>query len=514
MHVTHSWQTRLVPRVDFASRAATGFVLVTAITAALVMAFVSLDHQVLEQGERALERYADDLDHASRADFAAERMIAGGRGYLLTAQPELLSDIRIAEAELADALRELQRSDFSLRERAEAEGISLSADRYRDQLEDLVRRRALSDKTLLLQEFRERLLPANADLASRLDRLVADERRLETDGRRAVQDSSSRLSSWILTFGAAGVLLSALLAWLFTRHLARLHRAQQDAALEAMRAKEAKDEVLGMVAHDLKNPINCIRGRAALLTKRCADEEVSRSARSIENVAARMDELVKSLLDAAAIESGRLSIARGPCRVSDLLQSTIEVFAGTAAEKSISLWAGGGGGLGVRGDRERILQILSNLVGNAMKFTPDGGHVEIRASAAGAFVRFEVEDTGPGILPDYLSHVFERYWKGEAGGRRGSGLGLYIAKGIVEAHGGRIWVESQPGRGSSFNFELPGDLEAVSQRTKPYEEAASVRDESAGGERPEETLVSSPLADPGASPTSIGAPSRTVSRTA
>jgi signal transduction histidine kinase len=460
---TPSWQTRLAPRVDFASRAATGFVLVIAITAVLVMAFVSLEHQVLERGQRALERYADDLDHASRADFAAERMIAGGRGYLLTARPELLGDIRIAETELADALRELQHSDFSLRERAEAEGISRSADHYREQLEDLLHRSALSDKTSLLQELRDRLLPANADLASRLDRLVADERRLETDGRRAVQESSSRLSSWILTFGTAGVLLSALLAWLFTRHLARLHRAQRDAAAEARRAKEAKDEVLGMVAHDLKNPITCIRGRAALLMRRCADEELARSARSIEHVAARMDELVKSLLDAAAVESGRLSIAREPCRVSDLLESTIEVFAGTAAEKSISLRASGGDGLGVRGDRERILQILSNLVGNAMKFTPDGGRVEIRAAAAEPFVRFEVEDTGAGILPDHLSHIFERSWKGDAGGRRGSGLGLYIAKGIVEAHGGRIRVESQPGRGSSFLFELPGDLAAASQ---------------------------------------------------
>jgi signal transduction histidine kinase len=109
----------------------------------------------------------------------------------------------------------------------------------------------------------------------------------------------------------------------------------------------------------------------------------------------------------------------------------------------------------VSADRERVLQVLANLIGNALKFTPKGGEIKILANLEPSEVRFTVQDTGPGIPAEHLNHVFDRYWQAKSTAKLGTGLGLSIAKGIVEAHGGRIWVESPPGSGAAFQFTLP-----------------------------------------------------------
>jgi Signal transduction histidine kinase len=109
----------------------------------------------------------------------------------------------------------------------------------------------------------------------------------------------------------------------------------------------------------------------------------------------------------------------------------------------------------VSSDRERVLQVFANLIGNAIKFTPKGGAIRILAGVEDSNIRFIVADTGPGIPPEHLNHVFDRYWQAKSTAKLGTGLGLSIAKGIVEAHGGRIWVESPPNQGAQFNFTLP-----------------------------------------------------------
>lgn len=183
---------------------------------------------------------------------------------------------------------------------------------------------------------------------------------------------------------------------------------------------------------------------------------VNREAHRIERRAASMTRLIEDLLDVVSIEAGRLAVAPEHHDVKDLLGEALDVFRPLASVKHISI-AGDvrAGSLLARYDYDRILQVLSNLIGNAIKFTGEGGKIDLVVEAVGDDVRFAVRDNGVGIDPGKLGVIFERFWQVAERYRSGLGLGLYISKCIVEAHGGRIWGESEPGAGSTFYFTLP-----------------------------------------------------------
>ena len=172
-----------------------------------------------------------------------------------------------------------------------------------------------------------------------------------------------------------------------------------------------------------------------------------------------MHRLIRDLLDVAAIEAGRLSIERQREDVGGIVQRVLTMFERDAAARGIVLDSRVAAGLPpVCADAERVLQVLTNLVGNATKFTPAGGRVTVSVDADGDAVLFRVSDTGPGIPREHLAHLFELYWHAQRNARsRGSGYGLAIANGIVVAHGGRIWVDSTLGVGSTFSFTIPAD---------------------------------------------------------
>jgi signal transduction histidine kinase len=208
----------------------------------------------------------------------------------------------------------------------------------------------------------------------------------------------------------------------------------------------------------LRNPLNTIVMGASLMLEVIADPQsrLSRQAQMVHRAAERMNRLIQDLLDVRRIDSGRMAIELRAEAVDGLLREAMDMLRPLATAASLELDCDLAGTLPrVAADSARILQVLSNLVGNAIKFTPAGGTVRVRAEQADREVRFAVSDTGPGIPADQLPHIFGRFWQGARVDRRGIGLGLAIAKGIVEAHGGRIWVESEVGTGSQFIFTLP-----------------------------------------------------------
>jgi signal transduction histidine kinase len=169
-----------------------------------------------------------------------------------------------------------------------------------------------------------------------------------------------------------------------------------------------------------------------------------------------MTRLISDLLDASKIEAGVLRTAGKPEEVASLVNSAVEMFSAAAAEKSIQLCsAAPSRKLAVVCECDLILRVFSNLVGNAIKFSPSGASISVAAEEVSGQVHFSVADTGPGIPAEHLPHAFDRYWQQKDGDRRGTGLGLYIAKGIVDAHRGRIWITSTPGHGTTVHFTLP-----------------------------------------------------------
>jgi PAS domain S-box-containing protein len=227
----------------------------------------------------------------------------------------------------------------------------------------------------------------------------------------------------------------------------------------ATRANDSRDEVLAVIAHDLRNPLATIRLAAKVLPHRLGPDAAPSVAQGVAPILRSVDRaerLISDLLDAARLENGLLTIDRHSISAKELLEEAFDAGRALAVAASVELWLEPGGELPmVDADRSRILQVIGNLVGNAVKFTAPGGRVTIRATAGPGEVHFSVSDTGVGIPGDNLPHIFDRYWRANQTERSGAGLGLAICKGLVEAHRGRIWAESAPGRGTTLNFTIP-----------------------------------------------------------
>ncbi len=230
----------------------------------------------------------------------------------------------------------------------------------------------------------------------------------------------------------------------------------------------AREEVLATVSHDLRSPLSAVLSGAELVTQfapqGAGGDALRKHASIIHRAARRMERLISDLLDLAKIEAGRFAVERKAIDVRALLQEVAESHEPTAREKSIHLaTATVDHPCELLCDRDRMLQVFSNLVGNAIKFTPEGGDITLGLDHCGEEVQLSVRDTGPGIGEDERAHIFERYWQAQPTVNRGAGLGLFITKGIVEAHGGRIWIESQPGAGSTFRFTVPRAVKTESR---------------------------------------------------
>jgi PAS domain S-box-containing protein len=229
---------------------------------------------------------------------------------------------------------------------------------------------------------------------------------------------------------------------------------------EMRQAMHARDEMLAVVSHDLRNPLHAVLIAASFLEEfpdtSAWSERDRRQVEVIRRSAEQMARLIQDLVEVISLESGPLPLERSPLDVAGVLDGVTSTFLPIAERKRVHLVAEAASGLPpVLADRGRLLQVFSNLVGNAVRFTPEGSVVALKAEREGPQVRFSVADTGPGIAPEHLPHLFDRFWQAKRGAGKGLGLGLAIAKGIVEAHGGRIWVESRVGAGSTFLFTLP-----------------------------------------------------------
>jgi signal transduction histidine kinase len=232
---------------------------------------------------------------------------------------------------------------------------------------------------------------------------------------------------------------------------------------DAREAANAREEVLKIVSHDLRNPLHTISMAVELMLETPLNEEQRiKNLKMIHRSGERMNRLIHDLLDVAKLEAGRMAIATASTKVQTLLDDAAELLSPIAAEAGISLQTNAGDNLpDIWVDRDRMLQVFSNLGGNAIKFTPKGGQITLIASRQADHIRMCVCDTGPGIPPEAVQQIFAPFWQAQRSDKRGLGLGLSIARSIVEAHGGRIGVDSTVGAGCEFWFTIPSTQAAT-----------------------------------------------------
>jgi signal transduction histidine kinase len=222
----------------------------------------------------------------------------------------------------------------------------------------------------------------------------------------------------------------------------------------------ARDDMMAIVAHDLKNPLSSLSLRSQVMLQQLADvgPAASTTKHNLElqqRTVGQMNQLIGDLTDTAKIHAGRLHLERQECTLQQTLEHAIERMQLLSQEKGVEFAARVPPDIcRLSLDQRRITQVLDNLLGNALKFTPSGGKITLEVNILENEVQFSIADTGPGIPGEALSRIFDPYWQVQET-RTGMGLGLFIAKTIIQGHGGRIWVESSPGRGTTFRFTLP-----------------------------------------------------------
>lgn len=300
--------------------------------------------------------------------------------------------------------------------------------------------------------------PAIIETVHRMDKAITTYQGTRRERVRAL----ARMQVWV----TSGLVLLAFVAaslflWMvqrlrtFAAMLANESAARQE-ALEAQRELvRIRDEILGVVSHDLRSPLTTIALSAQLIPDSSSDEQ-SEHLQTIVTATRRMERLIHDLLDVTRAEKGKLSIRHDVLDPAVVVREVAASHEPIAASKQISFEAVIADELPrLRGDADRLAQALTNLIGNAFKFTPSGGVVRLSVTRQDDRVRFEVADTGPGIAPTDHPHLFEPFWQAKKTAHLGAGLGLKITRAIVEAHDGAIEVTNCPGGGACFRFELP-----------------------------------------------------------
>jgi PAS domain S-box-containing protein len=249
-------------------------------------------------------------------------------------------------------------------------------------------------------------------------------------------------------------------------------RRLEDALRLAIRSR---DEVLAIVAHDLRGPLHSIVLQTGLLRRRGAEPErrTTKPLERVERAAKQMKLLIQDLIEISRIDAGHLAIEPARIPAQQVLEELVDAHEVRASEVGVSLGLEVHPGVpDVWADRDRLVRVFENLLSNSLKFTPSGGSISIGATPKEEEALFWVADTGIGIPAEHLAHIFDRFWQAREARKGGAGLGLAFVKGVVEAHGGRIWVESTPGRGSTFFFTFPTALATARKQREPGERPA------------------------------------------
>jgi len=361
------------------------------------------------------------------------------------------------------ARQERDQTDLSLRtERSNSDKVLEQRRTIIEEAADQTIERARDQADAVLDTARDR---ADAELdrsepGAATPPAVIKERAREDETLQEERDTADR------SLGRERAEQARLLAALLPLERDKTDRYLLTERLRSDDAVENRDDFLGMVSHDLRNLLSGVLLNATLVMKRTSDtEEGERTIdgmRRIQRYVARMNRLIGDLIDVVSIDAGKLAVDPKLGDAATLLGEAVDAFAQVAADKGITLEAVvSADPLRGRFDHDRMLQVLANLITNALKFTPQGGRIVVEGEHVGDELTLSVRDTGTGIPASMLQAIFDRFWQVGKNDQRGLGLGLYISRCIVDAHGGKIWAESTMGSGSVFHLTISAADEAA-----------------------------------------------------
>ena len=435
------------------SLVATFVALIAVILTAAISSMVTL--RVVLQSERYARDASAEMSLVQDVRLQAEQLVSASRRYLLTGDVPARDKLARREALFTRTIAELRR------QRGPSAGdelakVSAAAERYLAAVRDAARVRVETGTPAAIEDaFDARILPLREGFDAAADRYVRDR---QADLARSSEQAgrvAETAQGVLVALLATGLLTALVIACTVARRLLRQLRQIEAATAAARDATARRDELLAIVSHDLRAPLTTVSLGAALVAEAPGCSASARAIASISAAADRMTHLIDELVAREQLASGQLQLASSQLDVEDLVARVIALHELAAQRRGVEIRSVvAAAPLG--GDRERLIQVLSNLIGNALKFTPDGGTITITVRDEAGATRFGVTDTGAGIPPEHLPRLFDRYFQGGQRPERGSlGLGLFICKRIVEAHRGRIGVVSELGRGTTVWFTVP-----------------------------------------------------------
>lgn len=441
------------PRRRWTDRLALGGTLL-ALGVVVVVNWLTLDRterlrtSILEQSE-AVRAVSDSVA------FTVARQAINLQGYLLTGDSTHLDDYGAARAEGNTLMRRLESAsrDFGTITARNFGTVELLRAEWQQRHDEILgdprpREAALAH----VDEERARVVDLLAVISD-----LAGVAQLGGAERRAAIVRMYRFGAVVTALMALLAVLSVASAYTYRRRLYARSEEARSRAGQLERALNDRQEILAIVSHDLRNSLNVVVAALGLARESDLPEDVkAKQLRVAYRTSTGMSRLISDLLDVSTLESGELRVDRRPCDPAPILAHALEAWSPEAATHGVALEGRREEPLAdIHADPERILQVLGNLLANAIKFTPESGTVSVVVSPVDGGVRFQVEDSGPGIPAEHLPRIFDRFYQVRSSGRAGAGLGLAIARGIVEAHDSTLEVETWPGSGTRFWFDLP-----------------------------------------------------------
>lgn len=437
---------------SFQRRLTLGFATTVAVSALVAIAATFVLHDVVANKDTVISNYGQDLILTERLRYTAEKKISLFRGYYLTRSDFFLQDLEENQKQFEQTVSQLK-ENATKEERDDLDAILRLNQEYDAINRELIGKLQRGEQVeQLALEIAAKVRPFRQQFEIELTKLVDIESHQLEDAKAESIRITQRNFILIAVITAVAMLLSGVLAFVLSRTLNQFYQ-------RAVRATRVREEMLGIVAHDLKNPIASVGVISALMKRAVKSpgdgKQLIPTLDRLDRVTDQMSRLIDDLLVFDKIESGIFSLAIKKEEVKSILSDVVDSFAPKLQERKIELKTYFDPELGeIHCDRARLYQVFSNLIGNALKFTPSGGKVTFNARRVGQQIRFEIEDTGPGIPADEIPRLFERHWQAKETAQNGNGLGLYIAQNIVRAHGGEIRASSTPGQGASFDFSL------------------------------------------------------------